>query len=359
MPKNIVELKGIQEVTRNTRLFNYFPGLLYIKDKKRRYVWANDNFISFLGYSNVGEIYQKSDDDVFKKVAHADALKRIKEMDDYTLSGKGDIKVYEYFTDTQGQKHHFITHKRLFEGDKKVLIVGNSIDITDLINENEIVSDLAAFCNSLSHNIKSPLSKCSMRLDKIAAKLNTQTDTDMLSYVASAQELILEAADMTDHRIALLASGGDHAPENCQKFTVKRLIRDALKRGIPGSFDNVTIEQELDENFMINGNLQDLTLATHHLIDNAKDAVEEYDHTILISSRKTEQYKELLFVNPAPDLDAMRLAHLFDRGFTTKPKSLGIGLTYVRKVARQHKGELICHYNQASKEICFGLRFKR
>ncbi|MFZ2198859.1 MAG: EAL domain-containing protein, partial [Thermodesulfovibrionales bacterium] len=125
------QLEELEE--RYLRAFNYLKKIInsvadpiFVKDRQHRWVFLNDAFCSFIGYSR-DELRGKSDYDLFPGEEADNFLSN----DELVFSNGGEVLSEEQFTNAEGVVHTILTKRNLYTDEEgKQFIVGIMRDIT-------------------------------------------------------------------------------------------------------------------------------------------------------------------------------------------------------------------------------------
>ena len=109
-----------------TKVVNFSPQPVFVKDEEHRFVMLNDSFCEFLGKDRE-ELLGKSDYDFFPE----EEAKVFWEKDDEVFASGEVVVNEEAFTDQSGENHYILTRKSVFQTDDGCrYLVGVISDIT-------------------------------------------------------------------------------------------------------------------------------------------------------------------------------------------------------------------------------------
>jgi signal transduction histidine kinase len=81
------------------------------------------------------------------------------------------------------------------------------------------------------------------------------------------------------------------------------------------------------------------------VIKNSLEAMRRHG-TLRIRTDLDDTYVMVSFVDTGSGMSAENLSHVFEPYFTTKPSGTGLGLLIVRRIVREHGGELSIESSQ-------------
>lgn len=86
-------------------------------------------------------------------------------------------------------------------------------------------------------------------------------------------------------------------------------------------------------------------------MDNAIEALnnvdeEDFAKEIFISIRETEEAVELIVANTSPYYEEDLTAHFFEPGYSSKGQNRGIGLSKLKRLVQDKKGDIMVYNEQ-------------
>lgn len=122
---------------------------------------------------------------------------------------------------------------------------------------------------------------------------------------------------------------------------VQSVSEEGKARGVSFSLEEGSLERE--ECFYIDRHL--VTRALTQLLENSIESVEKVKgkrdrKRIKISLASNEQNIEIAVSDRGEGIAKKNLDHIFEPFFSTKPKKVGLGLTFVKKVVEEHGGRI-------------------
>jgi two-component system OmpR family sensor kinase len=227
------------------------------------------------------------------------------------------------------------------------------------VRSNDEIGNVAATYNKMAHNIKSLITSREEFLRDIGHELKTPISKGMFAVEAlddSESKTIIQKSFTELERLSaeLLEIEKLHAADTLNKdvFKVETLILEALSRLILE--DESIINIEIKDNFLINGDLNYLSLALKNLIDNAIKYTTQYPILIIADSNV------LTVKNKGNKLtrDISYYLEAFTQEESSRnSKGYGLGLNIVKKIADKH--QITFSYEYINSYHLFSFFFKK
>ncbi len=186
--------------------------------------------------------------------------------------------------------------------------------------------------DQLVHDLRNPLAA----LQGAAQFLEAERDSLSQEQAAMVELMLGETARIEGllaehHRMA--RAEPHRVPVNLRE----RLARLAAHSSAASSRHPVRVEVAHEaERAELDGDL--LELALENLVRNAREALPEGGE-IRVTARREDRFLIISVHDSGPGFEARARERAFDELFTTKPEGKGLGLAFVRRVARAHGGE--------------------
>jgi signal transduction histidine kinase len=108
----------------------------------------------------------------------------------------------------------------------------------------------------------------------------------------------------------------------------------------------MVVEQELRADLpLLQLDREQMKQAFYNVIKNSLEAMRRHG-TLRIRTDLDDTYVMVSFVDTGSGMSAENLSHVFEPYFTTKPSGTGLGLLIVRRIVREHGGELSIESSQ-------------
>ena len=131
-------------------------------------------------------------------------------------------------------------------------------------------------------------------------------------------------------------------PEN-----VNTIVEEAVRFFAPEIQDrDIVVEQELRSDLpLLQLDRDQMKQAFYNVIKNSLEAMNRHG-TLRIRTDLDDTHVDGQFVDTGGGMSAENLSHVFEPYFTTKPSGTGLGLLIVRRIVREHGGELSIESSQ-------------
>ena len=197
-----------------------------------------------------------------------------------------------------------------------------------------------SYMQSLTHEIKSPLTAVRASAELLQENPGPEERGRFARTIAEQAERMQHIVE----RLLLLARVEQlQVPDDATDLSLAELVNDTLRsrarrleaRGLSVEFTHELAGQVRGDAFL-------LQQALDNLIDNAIDFSPQ-GGCITVSMRETPEHCEITVRDQGPGAPAYALTHLFERFYSlprpaTGQKSTGLGLAFVREVAKIHGG---------------------
>jgi signal transduction histidine kinase len=128
---------------------------------------------------------------------------------------------------------------------------------------------------------------------------------------------------------ALLGATDINPEETKLELSVRETLLHVLKRCSKKAYQSVRIEGDADFNVL--GNREIFESIVAHVLDNAFYYVEKGEATTVVCILNKDT-KTLSILNDGPTIAPQDMPYIFDLGYTVGKDSLGLGLTYCKKM---------------------------
>jgi two-component system, NtrC family, sensor histidine kinase HydH len=203
---------------------------------------------------------------------------------------------------------------------------------------SENLALLGRFSQQMAHDLKNPLAalKGALQFLKEEARQGRSLDEQsdfldlMLEQIARVQRVVEQYQRM-----------GRVEPARAP-VELNEVVRDVLKLQPFAATDRIRVEASLGESLPVCYLDKDLlALALENLVQNALEAMPQ-GGTVRVRTERAPGKDDavvLLVADSGAGMDVRQIEHAFDEFYTTKPQGSGLGLAFVRRVARAHGGE--------------------
>lgn len=240
----------------------------------------------------------------------------------------------------------------------KNLLLNKSIqEVTksdDSISHQETISMIGLMSSELIHEVKNYIQIIEgyMKLLGYNLKNMTEMDQDVLKYLDVMQDYF--------HSVMLLINDYNDLSKrrelNLVEVNTLSFVED-IKNLFENRFPECSFIYDVKP-FKFNCDLVKIRQIIINLIKNSCDSLISNhieDAQIIIKIKKTMRYVYFYITDNGLGIPAEKVKNLFTPFYTTKSTGTGLGLSFSKKMAHYHKGDLKLLYSRP-KETCFVLK---
>lgn len=206
--------------------------------------------------------------------------------------------------------------------------------------ESERITALTLLAAGVAHELGNPLNSLTIHLQLLARKLRTlegRSTRNLLELLDIAQGELKRMDGIISQFLAAIRP----TQPQLQKLHVADLIHETLKVLKPELHQaHVSVKLELRPDLpsmLLDGD--QMKQAFHNLIRNACQAM-PHGGRLIISGTFTDYEVRLSFQDNGKGISSENLGNLFQPFFTTRKAGTGLGLLIVRRIIREHGGEI-------------------
>lgn len=206
--------------------------------------------------------------------------------------------------------------------------------------ESERLNALTLLAAGVAHEIGNPLNSLHIHLQLMERKvreLEGAPREELQESIAIARTEIARLDSIVSQFLkAIRPTRPQLQPEN-----VNAIIEEAVRFFAPEIKDrDVVVEQELRSDIpLLELDRDQMKQAFYNVIKNSLEAMKRRG-ILRIRSDLEETHVVIRFMDTGGGISAEHLSHIFEPYFTTKPTGSGLGLLIVRRIVREHGGEL-------------------
>ena len=227
--------------------------------------------------------------------------------------------------------------------------VGHAIILRDITEtrrseqqtiESERLNALTLLAAGVAHEIGNPLNSLNIHLqliERAARKADGAKRAELQESVEVARaEVNRLDSIITQFLRAIRPTRPQLQPEN-----VNSLVEEAVRFFAPEIKDrDIVVEQELRSDLpLINLDRDQMKQAFYNVIKNSFEAMKSRG-ILRIRTDKDESHVLIKFTDTGGGISPENLSRVFEPYFTTKTSGTGLGLLIVRRIVREHGGEL-------------------
>jgi two-component system, sporulation sensor kinase E len=212
--------------------------------------------------------------------------------------------------------------------------------------ESERLNALTLLAAGVAHEIGNPLNSLHIHLQLMERKVqeldhNAKAELQQSIDVARSEVRRLDSI-VTQFLRAIRPSQPRLHTEN-----VNAIVEEAVRFFTPEIQDrDMVVEQELRADLpllqLVRGQMKQ---ALYNVIKNSLEAMKRHG-TLRIRTDLDDTHVMVSFVDTGGGMSAENLGRVFEPYFTTKPSGTGLGLLIVRRIVREHGGELFIESSQ-------------
>jgi len=206
--------------------------------------------------------------------------------------------------------------------------------------ESERLNALMLLAAGVAHEIGNPLNSLHIHLQLMERTVQglqdgAKEELEQSIEVARSEVNRLDSI-VTQFLRAIRPSRPELRPEN-----VNTILEEAVRFFTPELQDReIVVEQELRSDLpLLQLDRDQMKQAFYNVIKNSLEAIHRHG-SLRIRTDLDDTHVVLRFVDSGSGMSAENLSRAFEPYFTTKPSGTGLGLLIVRRIVREHGGEL-------------------
>ena len=206
--------------------------------------------------------------------------------------------------------------------------------------ESERLNALTLLAAGVAHEIGNPLNSLHIHLQLMERKLHDLDDnakTELQESIDVARSEVNRLDSIVSQFLrAIRPSKPQLHPEN-----VNTIVEEAVRFFAPEIQDrDVVVEQELRSDLpLLQIDRGQMKQAFYNVIKNSLEAMKRRG-ILHIRTDRDDTHVLISFIDTGSGMSAENLGRVFEPYFTTKPSGTGLGLLIVRRIVREHGGEL-------------------
>jgi signal transduction histidine kinase len=212
--------------------------------------------------------------------------------------------------------------------------------------ESERLNALTLLAAGVAHEIGNPLNSLHIHLqlmEREVQKLDDGAKAELQQSIEVARSEVNRLDSIvTQFLRAIRPSRPELRPEN-----INAIVEEAVRFFAPEIQDrDIVVEQELRSDLpLLELDRDQMKQAFYNVIKNSLEAMKRRG-TLRIRTDRDDTHVLITFVDTGGGMSAENLSRVFEPYFTTKPSGTGLGLLIVRRIVREHGGELSIESSQ-------------
>jgi signal transduction histidine kinase len=206
--------------------------------------------------------------------------------------------------------------------------------------ESERLNALTLLAAGVAHEIGNPLNSLHIHLqlmERIVQNLGDGAKAELQQSIDVARSEVNRLDSIvTQFLRAIRPSRPQLRPEN-----INTIVEDSVRFFMPEIQDrDIVVEQELRSDLpLLQLDRDQMKQAFYNVIKNSLEAMKRRG-TLRIRTDRDDTHVLITFVDTGGGMSAENFSRVFEPYFTTKPSGTGLGLLIVRRIVREHGGEL-------------------
>ena len=330
-------------------VFNSIQEGIIVTDSKGRITYLNDAACQLFGID--------SDDSLGKRLDE-----RVRGLDWNALSQEGAVSRDVEIFYPANRFINFYSVPLVIErksDEQKIDIfneqVGHAIILRDITEtrrseqqtlESERLNALTLLAAGVAHEIGNPLNSLNIHLqliERAARKADGANRAELTESVEVARAEVNRLDSIISQFLrAIRPTRPQLRPEN-----VNVIVEEAVRFFAPEIKDrDIVVEQELRSDLpLIDIDRDQMKQAFYNVIKNSFEAMKARG-ILRIRTDKDDSHVIIRFIDTGGGISAENLSRVFEPYFTTKTSGTGLGLLIVRRIVREHGGELSIESSQ-------------
>lgn len=188
----------------------------------------------------------------------------------------------------------------------------------------------------VAHEVKNPLTPMKLTIQNFERKFNPE-DPDIREKVKQISKSIVDQIDLVATVATAFSQFAQLPEKNNERFALHEELQNIIN---VFSADNIKYKATADE-LTINMDKIYLSRIITNLISNAQQATaDERKNDIIVNAERQQKNLKITISDTGIGIPADLQDRIFEPSFTSKSSGTGLGLTMVRKMVEDYKGEI-------------------
>ncbi len=227
------------------------------------------------------------------------------------------------------------------------LVYGIGIDVTERgalekrAADAEALSAMGTLALNLAHEIRNPLNAAVLQLHLLGRHLaKLAVDDEVRAALLHKAQIVGDEIGRLNRLLTDFLELARPRAAVREPVHFARLVGDVLDLEQGSAADRgVTVERDLSAGCVLKADPEKLKQVVLNLVMNALDATKD-GGKLRVQVKCDSERVFLVVEDTGSGIDPGALSHVFDPFFTTKEAVTGLGLSIVRKIVDQHRGEV-------------------
>jgi signal transduction histidine kinase len=206
--------------------------------------------------------------------------------------------------------------------------------------ESERLNALTLLAASVAHEIGNPLNSLHIHLQLMERKAQ-ELDHDAKAELQQSIDVARSEVRRLDSIVTQFLRAIRPSHPRLHSENVNTIVEEAVRFFTPEIQDrDMVVEQELRSDLpLLQLDREQMKQAFYNVIKNSLEAMRRHG-TLRIRTDLDDTHVIVSFTDTGGGMSAENLSRVFEPYFTTKPSGTGLGLLIVRRIVREHGGEL-------------------
>jgi two-component system, sporulation sensor kinase E len=206
--------------------------------------------------------------------------------------------------------------------------------------ESERLNALTLLAAGVAHEIGNPLNSLHIHLQLMERKVR-ELEGEPRQELQHSIEVFRAEISRLDSIVSQFLRAIRPSKPQLHLENINTTVEDAVRFFAPEIQDRgIVVEQELRSDLpLLELDRDQMKQAFYNVIKNSFDAMERRG-VLRIRTDRDDTHVVITFIDTGGGISAENLSRIFEPYFTTKPTGTGLGLLIVRRIVREHGGEL-------------------